>query len=168
MCKKLIFICLLIGLTANLKAQVYLDNLYKQANEMATAVSKGDYKTLLKYTHPKIIKQMGGTEKATQTLKQAMLAMKQQGLQFDKVSIGKVGQTIKSTKDIQSIVPQILDMKFGTKTIHSNSYLLGISYDAGKNWYFLDTGTTQETELRKMFPEINSKIVIPKSSRSFN
>lgn len=166
--KKLIFICLLIGLTLNLKAQVYLDNLYKQANEMATAVSKGDYKKLLKYTHPKIIKQMGGTEKATQTLKQAMVGMKQQGLQFDKVSIGKVVQTIKSTKDLQSIVPQIIDMKFGTKTIHSNSYLFCISYNAGKNWYFLDTGTTQEVELRKMFPEISTKLVIPKSNKVIN
>lgn len=166
--KKLIFICLLIGLTANLKAQVYLDVLYKQANEMALSVSKGDYKTLMKYTHPKIVKMMGGNEKAISTLKQTMLGMKQQGLQFDKINIGKIVQTIKSPKDIQAIVPQILDMKFGAKTIHSNSYLFCISYDAGKNWYFLDTGTTQETELRKMFPEISSKLVIPKSNRTMN
>jgi hypothetical protein len=166
--KKLIFICLLIGLTTNLKAQVYLGNLYKQANEMAISVSKGDYKTLLKYTHPKIIKMMGGNEKASATLKQTMTQLKQQGFQFDKITIGKVVQTIKSQKDIQSIVPQILDLKFGTKTIHSNSYLFSISYDDGKNWYFLDTGTTQEAELRKMFPEISTKLVIPKSNKIIN
>lgn len=166
--KKLNFIILLVGLTINLKAQVYLDNLYKQANEMTTAVSKGDYATLMKYTHPKIIKRMGGDGKAIVTLKQTMTGLKQQGFQFDKITIGKVVQTIKSQKDIQCIVPQILDLKFGGKTIHSNSYLFCISYDGGKKWYFLDTGTTQEVQLRQMFPEINPKLIIPKSNKIIN
>ncbi len=168
MVKKIIFVILFIGSTSNLKAQVYLNNLYKQANEMAVSLPKGDYKTLMKYTHPTIIKKMGGIEKAISTLKKGMTTMQQQGFQINKVTIGKVTQTIKSQKDIQCIVPQILDLKFGGQSVHTTSYLFCISYDGGKRWYFLDAGTMPEAQLRQTFPEISSKLIIPKSARATN
>lgn len=159
MVKKIALLVIFISSYAVSHAQVYLDNMYKQANEMAAATLKGDYVSLLKYTHPTVIKTMGGEQKATATIKGASQKLKETGVKFKKVAIGKVTQCIVSKGNIQCVVPQIIDIEMMQQTIHSTSYLFGISYDGGKKWYFVDANNSEK--LRKMFPEMDKKLVIP-------
>lgn len=159
MVKKIILFAFFVCIYTASKAQVYLDNMYKQANEMATATLKGDFVSLLKYTHPTVIKTMGGEQKATATIKEGTQKLKETGVKFKKVAIGKVTQCIVSKANIQCVVPQIIDIEMMQQIIHSTSYLLGISYDGGKKWYFVDANNSEK--LRKMLPEMDKKLVIP-------
>jgi hypothetical protein len=164
--KKVILFFISLSFCLTLQAQEYLTTLNSQANKMVSAVIKGDYVTLLKYTHPKVITMMGGREKANTILKQGMEKLKTSGATFEKAAIGKPQQVMVSKSNIQCLVPQISDITvMGTK-IHSVSYLFCITYNAGKDWYFLDTGNSNEDKVRKMIPEMNAKLVIPKSERT--
>jgi hypothetical protein len=166
--KKIILFFILLSFGLTLQAQQYLTTLTIQANKMANAVVKGDYVTLLKYTHPKVITMMGGKEKANMILKQGMEKLKTSGATLEKTTIGKSQQIIVSKSNIQGLVPQTTDITvMGTK-IHSVSYLFCITYNGGKDWYFLDTGNLNEAKLRQMIPEMNAKLVIPKLERTMN
>lgn len=166
--KKIILLILLfVGLHTTSQAQVYLDNMYKQANAMARAAIKGEYATLLQYTHPTIIKTMGGKDQALATLKQGIAALKSSRFAIKKVEIGKVTQSIVTKENIQCIVPQIMDIEVSGVKAHSNNYLFGISYDGGKNWYFMDTAASTPEKVKKLFPEINKNLVIPKSKTTY-
>ncbi len=166
--KKIIWVvALLLGLHTTSQAQVYIDNMYKQANAMANATIKGDYTTLLKYTHPAMIKSMGGKEQAMATIKQGVAMLKSGSLNIKKVSIGKVTQTVVEKENIQCIVPQLMDMRIAGVDAHSNNYLLGITYDGGKNWYFMNTASSTPEKLRQFLPELNKKLTIPKSNTTY-
>jgi len=158
---------LLIFSSVYVNAQVYLSNLNKQANEMISAVKKRDYKTLLTFTHPKVVNAMGGNKKATATLKASMKALEDQNVIFTKVEIGSVTQNLVSGKTIQCIIPQFVEIQMGTKKAKAKNYLFGISYNGGKNWYFLDTAPLKG-DIRKLIPEASKDIIIPKSETTYN
>lgn len=169
MVKKIIFLLIYISTTTlSLKAQVYIDSLNKQAKDMVHAGVVGDYKTLLKFTHPKIVKIMGGDEKALKFLKETMQSLQQQHLIIQKAEMGNVVQLIKSENNIQCIIPQTLTIVIGDKTALSKNFLFGISYNEGKQWYFLDTAASTEETYRKQFPEMSKDLIIPKSITTYN
>ncbi|WP_152969713.1 hypothetical protein [Pedobacter sp. Hv1] len=165
--KIILVITLFVCLHSTSQAQVYIDNMYKQANAMARAAVKGEYATLLQYTHPTVVKSMGGRDKALITLKQGLEAIKSSSFAIKKVAIGKMTQSIVSKENIQCIVPQIMDIEVSGVNAHSNNYLFGISYDGGKNWYFMDTAAATPEKLKQLFPEINKNLVIPKSQTTY-
>lgn len=148
-------------------AQAYLNNLNKQANEMVSAVKKRDYKTLLTFTHPKVVSAMGGNEKAAAGLKASMKVLEDQNINFTKMEVGSVTQSLVSGKTIQCIIPQLVEIQMGTKKAKAKNYLFGISYNGGKNWYFLDTAPLKG-DVRKLIPEASKDLIIPKSETTYN
>lgn len=134
---------------------------------MANAAVKGDYNTLFKYTHPAIINSMGGKDQALASLKQGLAMLKSSSFSIKSIKIGKVTQSIVGKANIQCIVPRIMDMRVSGVDAHSNDYLFGISYDGGKNWQFIDTGSSTPEKLRKLLPEIDKKLTIPKSNTTY-
>lgn len=167
--KKIIFLLLLLlSFGFNSKAQEYLDSIKSQSTQMVNAFSKGDYAKLLEFTHPSIIKILGGKETATKFLDTALNQIKESGMTVEEARVGDIIQTLKSNNTIQCMLPQYLKMKMGDKFYSSKNYLFGISYDHGKRWYFIDTNGSPEESIRKMIPEISKEIVFLESEKSFN
>jgi len=160
---KLLFLLLIIFGSSNTRAQVYLDSLNKQANAMLMAYSKSDYKTLLKRTHPKVVQTMGGAKSAEANLKKSMQAITATGFSFKNVKLGKPSDMIKTGQNYQCVIPQLATAEVNGKKLIAKSNLLCISYDGGKNWYFINAEKSQETALRKLIPEISKKLVLPQS-----
>jgi hypothetical protein len=165
---KILLLLLIIFGSTNTNAQVYLDSLNKQANAMTVAYSKSDYKALLKLTHPKVVQTMGGIKSAEANLKKSMQEITATGFSFKNVKLGKPSEMIKTGQNYQCIIPQLATAEInGQKTI-IKSNLLCMSYDGGKNWYFINAEKSQEASLRKLIPEISSKLVIPNTDSSLN
>jgi len=167
--KKIIFsILLLLSFGFSAKAQEYLDSIKSQSTQMVNAFSKGDYGKLLEFTHPSIIKIMGGKETATKLLDTALHQLKESGITVEEAKVGDIIQSLKSNDTIQCMLPQYLKMKMGDKFYSSKNYLFGISYNNGKRWYFIDTNGGTEESIRKMIPEISKEIVFLEAEKSFN
>lgn len=163
--KKIVLLALLVCAQLAGHAQAYLNSLYKQANEMAKATLKEDYLSLMKYTHPSVVKAMGGEQKAAATLKEGMQKMKNGNLKFKNMTTGKATQCITTKNSIQCVVPQEVDVSFGTQAVHTAGHLFCISYDSGKKWYFFNANNT--ASVQKFLPEIDKKIVIPEAKVTY-
>lgn len=163
--KKIILLALFVCAQLAGHAQAYLNNLYKQADEMVKATMKEDYQTLVKYTHPNVIKQMGGEQKAVATLKNGMQKMKTGNLKFKNMTTGKATQCVSTKNSIQCVVPQNVDVSFGTQAVHTAGHLFCISYDGGKKWYFFNANNT--ASIQKFLPEIDKKIVVPEAKVTY-
>jgi len=44
------------------------------------------------------------------------------------------------------------------------SYLIGISYNNGEKWYFIDTSNKDLELLRTILPEISTKLTLPENA----
>jgi hypothetical protein len=133
----------------------------KQANDLANAFVKGDYKTLVDHMYPKLVQQMGGKEKMVSMASASMAQVKAQGIVFESATIGEPGKFYKAGTEIHCLVPETIKMKLPNGHVTAKSNLLAVSADKGKTWTFLDLNKNTISNLPKLFPNFNHDLVIP-------
>jgi hypothetical protein len=133
----------------------------QQAQLTADAFIHGDYTTSTKHTYPKLVAGMGGQQQLIQKLKQGMNQMTAQGISFKDVAIGEPGTIYHAGTKLHSLIPQTLKLKVNGGTLVSTSYLIAISSDKGKSWSFVDAAKITNANVKKLFPNFNSQLVIP-------
>ncbi|NTE02126.1 hypothetical protein G6M26_09230 [Agrobacterium tumefaciens] len=143
------------------KAQIYLDSLNSQSKAMLLAFRGNDFNAHLRYIHPKIISMMGGVDSALATLKVGIKVIEESGLSNIDIKNEKPEQLVQSGHLIQCLMPQASNAMIKNKKIKAISYLICISYNGGKNWFFINADKEKETQLKKLIPEINKELVIP-------
>lgn len=132
------------------------------AQIMATATLNGDYKALAKYTHPKVVKMMGGQDKMITVVKQGLEQMKTQGYKIESVKVGNPGKVITTPSGLYSALSQSTVLNVNGKKLSNTSTLLANSADKGKTWSFVDAGGMTDAQLKQIFPDVVGKLEIAK------
>lgn len=132
------------------------------AELLAKATVASDFKTVVKYTYPKVVKAMGGPDKIIAVMNKGFQDMKSQGAAFKDAIIGEPGQILTGRTEFYSVVPLKLIMESNGEKFYTTSSLLAISADKGKNWTFIDAGNMTKAQLKQFFPEVYTKLIIPK------
>jgi hypothetical protein len=140
-------------------------NLKSSAEKMGKLFVEKNYEQYVKFVHPKILKMFGGEEKMIEFLKKTIEETENQGFTFKDVKIGEHSELIVSGNELQSIVPQILELKTKDGRLVSTSYLLALSPDKGKKWYFIDTAGKTLEQLKSIFPTLSNKLIIPPATQ---
>lgn len=135
----------------------------QEAQNCGRAVLTSDFQSIVRYTHPRIVKKLGGKDAMMSILKTGVAQMKAIGTAIVDVSIGQPEAPKKFGTWTTSIVPQHLVIKVSGGKLYCESTLLGISEDGGKHWVFVDLGQMGKDEFKLLFPELNGKIVIPEA-----
>lgn len=129
--------------------------------KMQAATVKGDYGAVIDLTHPKVVEELGGREKAIGGAKAVMEMLKDKGLAIKSLKAEEPQAPVRGEKNLYVFVPTKMEMTTPKGTIVGTSYLLGVSSDDGKTWRFVD-GAAGPDETRKMFPDIPEKLKLPK------
>ena len=142
-------------------AEDVVTTIKQEAQNCAKAAVTSDYDTIVRYTHPRIVKGLGGKEAMIGILKSGMSQMHADGTAFVGVTIGQPEDPKKIGAWITSIVPQHQVLKVRGGKLYSDSSLLGISEDNGKHWVFIDLGPVSKEQFGQVFPELDGKITMP-------
>jgi hypothetical protein len=132
-----------------------------QAQLVADASLNGNYNVVASHTYPKIIEGIGGKDKMAATVKEAFAIMKAQGISIESATIGSPGKFYKAGTEIHCLVPEKMVLTTSNGKIVNSAYLLAISKDGGKYWYFLDINRSTYKLIPKLFPNFNKDLVIP-------
>ena len=139
----------------------------EQALIVAKATKTQDYATVVKYTHPSLIKMVGGNDAMMKLLTSTMKTVAEQGISIDSVSLDQPGEFFNAGDEIHCLLPQKVYMKYGTdKKIVGTGYMLAISSDKGLNWSFLNLteGLNNQT-ITQLLPNFNQQLKIPTDSK---
>ncbi len=137
----------------------------KQAEAVAEAEMKGHYEVVASHTYPKLLLAVGGKDKMTATIKQASEMLKAQGLTIESITVGSPGKFYKAGTEIHCLVPERTAITTSNSRLVNNSYMLAISKDGGKFWYFLDINRATYNLIPKLFPNFNKNLVIPEPTQ---
>ena len=127
----------------------------------ATAYKTNDYTTIIKFTYPKLIEFMGGSDSFISIIKESINDLNKKGIQIDKVGVGKPGEEYQAGNEIHCLVPELLKLKVKGGFLLSQSFLLAVSANKGDSWFFVDIGNLPPERLKELFPDFNSNLIIP-------
>ncbi len=132
-----------------------------QAMDMGSAVINNDFNRFIKYMHPGIIEFAGGKENMKVKMDSASLMMKQFGVSFKRYWIGSPGEIVKHKGQLQAILPQTTTMLTPFGELTAETFMIVISPDKGKSWWFIDTNVYQVDKLKNVLPDLSPKLVVP-------
>jgi hypothetical protein len=168
----LFFICFSLCVAiSNTQAQPNSTNIFSteikfQGEEMARLFLKKDYKSFSTYTYPTIKEMMGGEQGEVKKLTELMGNMEAGGFTMLSLKIGEPHAIIKEGNEFQCVVPQTIEMSTPKGKVVSETYLIAISMDNGKKWFFIDTSTTDVDEMRKVLTNLSKELIIPKKEKT--
>jgi len=132
-----------------------------KANLMASAFKSGDYKTYVSYLHPILISGVGGEAKMMGVLDKQMRQLKDKKVMINEIAFDTPTDILQSKNEFQCTISQHTVLKSVNSKAITYSTLIAISVDKGKSWKFIDTSNMDASMVRKLFPNLNSKIIIP-------
>lgn len=134
-----------------------------QAEESSRAFMEGNFERLADFTHAKVVELMGGREKMAEFVRKGMAEMKAQG--FETLSYAPAAeptQVLREGRQLYAILPAKLRMKTPGGTVFvSESFMIAVSADDGKNWRFVSGSAADAARLKLLMPEVADKLKLP-------
>lgn len=137
------------------------ENAKDQAQRTVAALLRDDFRTVALYTYPKVVEMAGGPEQMVATLAKGKKAMAEAGISFADVKLGDPSTPTSYGGKTFSVVPQTVTMATPKGEMTNDSYLLGISDDAGKTWTFVDGSGINDQAIRQVLPPLPSTLKLP-------
>ena len=145
-------------------SEITIDSLmFDQADKMGEALKKEDFETFASYTFPEIIEKMGGLDSFLLVMKLSFGDLEAQGVTINSIAYGKRSDFVKTKTNLQCILPQEMTIKVKGGTLNTLTYLIAISPDEGKKWYFVDTSGQKIGQMRDNMPSISSELILPEA-----
>lgn len=142
-------------------------NMQKKVGELAQrmmeATMNRDYKTVLDFTHPKIIEMMGGKAKALEITTREMDKVNESG-GIEKCDIQSVSEIVKVGNQLQCVISHQMIMRIEGTRYRVKGGTIGVSEDKGKNWIFLNVNSNDPNSIRQFIPKFSKKLKLPEKS----
>jgi hypothetical protein len=135
--------------------------------EMRRAFLEFDHGKFVGYTHPALVKQMGGTDAMVNKLKGMADEMSREGFKFDDMIFEEPSDIVESAGGVYSVVPFTLRMTSPTGGKGtSKSALIGMSSDVGVTWTFVDAEGVggDRKKLKMIMPDFPDGLKFPSKS----
>ncbi|WP_420571211.1 hypothetical protein [Kordia sp.] len=137
----------------------------RDAQAACNATLKEDFKTLLTFTHPNILKAAGGAEVMEEYLKTTFNQMKANGFAYEVAETKAVSDVVKEQGEYRCYVENYNVMKMNDKRITSTSYMLGFYNETNKKWTFVEAKEMKATgSVIAYFPEFKTSLKIPENT----
>lgn len=156
-------LCLLIGIAAHSQSvNGAMDNtILQQADAMGRAFIAKDYASFLKYSHPSVIRMMGGKEKMLADTTESFKAFEDEGVTFLNVTFTSPAKILESEGELQTTFTQMIEMKVPGGKVTAYARVIALSKDSGANWYFIDATEHTLEEMQRLIPSLHNDLVLP-------
>lgn len=136
-------------------------NLTTQAKEVSDAFARKDYERFADLTYPKVIEMVGGREKMLSELNRQLKEMESEGVVVISSTSGAPTQFLHDSGSIYAVLPMTLKAKARDGVFQADSTMIGISSDGGASWTFIDAGGKDQSELKKLLPNVADRLNLP-------
>jgi hypothetical protein len=129
-------------------------NLMVQAKQLEDALSRKDYGKVIDLTYPKVIEVAGGRDKMLTETTREVQSMEAEGVTIISSSYGSPKQFVTDASGIYALIPVVSKVKATDGVFQTEGCLIAVSTDGGQNWTFVDASGKDQTELKKVLPNI--------------
>ena len=135
-------------------------NLAARAKELEDALGRKDYAKVIDLTYPKLVEFGGGREKLLAEMTKELKTMEAEGVEIISSATSSPSKFFHEANTIYAVVPVTSKLKAKDGIFQTEGSLIAISTDAGRNWTFVDASTIDQTELKKILPNLD-KLNLP-------
>lgn len=133
--------------------------IYRSADSMMDAFKNRNWLAFAKFTHPAMLRVMGGADNIAFMVKQQMQNVADSVIKSARIE--KVLQVEKVDDELQCLVEEKIVMEMEGNRVINTSYLIGESLNQGKSWTFFDASNDGKIKPLDIKPNLSPGIKIP-------
>jgi len=141
------------------KSETY-PTLTARAKELEDALGHKDYAKVVDLTYPKLIEYAGGREKLLAAMTKELKTMEAEGVEIVSSTASPPSQFVHEGNGIYAVVPITSKFKAQDCMFKVEGSLIVISTDGRQTWTFVDATGKDQTELKKILPNLD-KLKLP-------
>jgi len=130
--------------------------------KLSTAVYKADIDTVLKYTHPKIKKILGGEAKAKKTLDSQLKKFKSLGMKQVLFKFPAPPRFVDTSENHYVVIPTYTVMEVKGQRVESLNFQFGVKPIKGSAWTYIEGSRLNKKTLPALFPDFPDDFELPK------
>ena len=159
------------GLQANTARQAELlatekDRVQADVRSIYNALYSGDVDTVLRFTYPKLLENMGGAAKAKETLATVLSKIQATGISIDSMTFPQDPTFIETNANHYAIIPTLLVAKTSDgQRVESLNFQMGVRPVGTTEWTYVDGTQITQANVRTLFPDFPTGQVLPTTSR---
>ena len=151
----------ILGTTLALAEKPEKEKVAKEISSVIRAPYSGEFETVLKHTHPKVVEIAGGEEGFRKILESAAATFKQAGVTFEIVEISEIkGYVATGSLELFYIDVKISMEKDG-QVINSSTRQVGAKEPDTDTWYYIDVTDNGAAKLKQILPDLPAEFKLP-------
>lgn len=165
--KKLLLLLGFVITTQNVFAQIEdieaaKKSAFLAAKTMDEALINKHYDDYVVYNHPKVLEQVkGGRVGMAIQVAEQIKNIEESGNIITAVWPKMPENMLDTAGEWQTTMQQFMEFRLPEGKIKSETTIIGMSPDKGKTWYFMDVAGRTLNDIRQLFPNLSTKLVIP-------
>ncbi|SHN26675.1 hypothetical protein SAMN04488057_11517 [Cyclobacterium lianum] len=162
MVKILRFLFIFVSFSHSIQLYAQIEEEIRTAGQIyAYAQLHGDHEILLDFTYPTLIEKAGGRDAMKNILKQIQETKEKKGQHLTSVEFGEQIEAVTVADEIHAIVPITLVTKVPGGTLTNTSNLIAVGTENRGNWYFIETTSLEERNIKKVLPNWDHSLTLP-------
>jgi hypothetical protein len=157
-------LCLILGLIllpVGLHAAAVTSVIKREVGKCAVAWQRSDYAAILSYLPPGVIQQRGGRAALLRELKDQFAQARSLGVEQLEAIPGQPPAPKQIGRWLTSMISLTAVLHSAHLNLTQQTYVLGLSSDQGKRWFFVLLYQITQADLNAWFPEFAGKIIVP-------
>ncbi|WP_158856981.1 hypothetical protein [Lunatibacter salilacus] len=151
--------------TTNVQAQI-IDEIKTAGQIYAFAQMHGDQDILLDFTYPELIDKAGGPEAMKRILGQIHQTRINEGQTVKELEIKEPIVYSHVLDEIHALVPIVTTLKVPGGLMITPSTIIAVGTRQRENWYFIETTSIDERNVKKVLPNWDNSLALPFKSPS--
>ena len=133
----------------------------EKAREISQAMVDGNFATVVRLTHPKVVEMAGGSDRMVSLLQSGMQKMKSNGVAVTGVKVGSPSGFQAAGADLFAIIPTAMELTVPGGKLTQKSFVVGVSPDTGATWFFADGNGMTADKVKTVFPHFPDSLPLP-------
>lgn len=138
----------------------------ENVREITGALFAHDANSILKFTHPYVIEDMGGRGAALAVLEASFENYKDGVLAFESLEFPSPPVFVQSQDNFFVLVPTITIMVAKGQRVASTGYQFGVRAKGNANWKYIDGLTITRVTPQGLFPDFPTGVDLPETSQN--
>jgi hypothetical protein len=131
------------------------------AHAYARAQINSDVESILKFTYPGLIDQVGGYEAMKNTWSKIHQNQVNKGIKLQDFKVREPVLHTRSNGEIHALVPVVTTSKVPGGKLTAESYIIAVSETGNDHWFFIETTSIDEGNVSKVLENWDGSLILP-------
>ena len=137
----------------------------QDVESLLTSLYDGDFAAVISYTHPVIVKSLGGYQEARAAIEDSLSPALMAGMQVESLTFPHPPEFVETERTTFAVVPTLMVLQLDGQQVESLNFQFGVLDADSMHWKYVEGSRLNSENVRVLFPSFPNDYDFPEVYR---